>query len=153
MNPTTAKKTATTTSNLIPINSTQIEREIILDKTVPNGPFKVYCVLAMLAGVNEGYASIPIDNAIIEDASLSEGAFRLYCILAIFVKSHEASPIFVDTTQLANLMGRSKSTAQRYINELVKQGIVERVRCATPDGLHGTGFVIHDSIRDSLEAE
>lgn len=147
----TAKATKNTTSNHKGV--TAVDRHIILDNDLPNGPFKTYCVLAMLAeqGNGETYSGILLDNAIITNKKLSYGAFRLYCIFAS-LSTNSSIPLFFYTQSLAILMEYSVSSARRYVKELTNAGIIEKVRYEFREGLFDTGFIIHDCIRNTLEA-
>ena len=146
----TAKGTSNATSSSKGI--TAVAHEIILDKDLPNGPFKTYCVLAMLAQQDgETYSGIPLDNVIISNTSLSDGAFRLYCIMGTFYIG-DPVPLFYDTETIAFRMRCSISSARRYIKELTDAGIIEKVRYKYTKDFYETGFIVHDCIRDTAEA-
>ena len=62
-----------------------VHNSIICDKKLHDGPFMVYCVLAMKAEINKGaYACTALDIDIIRNSSLSDNAFRLYSFLAMY---------------------------------------------------------------------
>ena len=132
------------------MNITTIAAEVILDKNLPNGPFKLYCILAKYAGMNFA-GGIPLDNAIIEDTSLSDCAFRVYCVLAIFAHTCPTSPLFLAPSNIGSLLGRSEGTIRKHLKTLIKKGIIEEKRYDFTNGLHDNYFVIHDCIRDKKE--
>ena len=66
-----------------------VHNSIICDKKLHDGPFMVYCVLAMEAEINKGaYACTALDIDIIRNSSLSDNAFRLYSFLAMYTGSN-----------------------------------------------------------------
>lgn len=71
--------------------------------------------------INEGYTKV--DNSFIFNKDISDGAKNLYLImLALSIKSNE---IEHSQKTLANIMGKSVRTVQRYLKELKEAGLLE----------------------------
>ena len=130
---------------------TTISNSIIMNRELPNPAFKLYCVMAMLAGMNDLTSNCAVlDNSIIQDTSLSYGAFRLYCVMAKSA-GFNAIPIPAYIPMLSTFMGCSDSTTRRRVKELTNKGIVEKKVCEVYKDVYDTCFVLHDCIRNKKE--
>ena len=85
-----------------------------------------------------------IDMRIILDHALTPQAHCVYEILAM-VAGDYSRVAHITLEGIADLFHRTPKTVKRWLKSLIEHGVIEQ---KSPDS-----FIIHDSIRDSLEAE
>lgn len=96
---------------------------------------------------------VTIDSTILADTEISHSAFRLYCILVML--ACDTNQVCVRIKKLANLLGRSTRSIRRDMNILIEKGIIEKIRRKNTDETEEyleSLFIIHDCVRDTLEA-
>ena len=102
--------------------------------------------------VNNTADCIKVDNAITYDSTLPKTAINLYLILASLAGDGNKACVKIKT--LAAMLGRAPSTVRVHLNTLVNRGFIERVlRGSGENGNLPSVFIIHDRIRDNLEAQ
>ena len=84
-----------------------------------------------------------IDMRIILDHTLTPQAHCIYEILAM-VAGDYSRIAHITIEGIADLFHRTPRTVKRWLKSLIEHGVIEQ---KSPDS-----FIIHDSIRDSLEA-
>lgn len=76
-----------------------------------------------------------IPNGVISDKNISHGAFRLYCILNSYCYGSKDS-CFPSQNTLAQRMNKCIRTIQRYLRELMENGIIKIVRRGSVSNLY-----------------